>query len=157
MADPSINLATLIHCIQNFHEEENVTTPVPLSVFIPLTTTTIIQGETSRQLPSPTNSSSRSTVVRSQSSSDVDSSNEQVLTQTLVPQENIVQINIEKEENTNEISSEKGLITNKIKFKLFEYLLETTSTAKSSSDHQLINETSPSTTSVPNNEEDDYI
>ena len=106
LTDPSINLATLIRCVQNFHEEENQTTPIPLSVFIP--TTTITQGETSRQLPSPTNSSSRSTVVRSQSSSDVESPNEQALTKTLVPQDNAIQTNIEKEETTNKTSSEIG-------------------------------------------------
>ncbi len=116
LVDPSINLASLIRCIQNLHEEENQTTPVPLSILIPSTTPTIVHGETSRQLPSPTNSSSRSTVVRSRSSSDGDSPNEQILTQTLVPQEQtvqennniIMQTNIEKEEKNNETSSEKG-------------------------------------------------
>ena len=71
-------------------KKNNQITTVPLSVFIP-STTTIIHGEISKQLPSPTNSSSRSTVVRSPSSSDVESPNEQILTQTLIPQEQLEQ------------------------------------------------------------------
>ena len=65
----------------------------------------MIHGEISKQLPSPTNSSSRSTVVRSPSSSDVESPNEQLLTQTLIPQQQQID---QKEQNINETSSEKG-------------------------------------------------
>ncbi len=82
----------MIRCIQTFNEEDHQITPVPLSVFIPsTTTTTIIHGEISKQLPSPTTSSSRSTVVRSPSSSDGDSPNEQILTRTLIPSEQLEQ------------------------------------------------------------------
>ncbi|CAF1412794.1 unnamed protein product [Adineta steineri] len=152
MIDPSINLASLIRCTQTFHEEKHPLITTPLSVFIPLTTT-IVHEDTPKQLPSPTNSSSRSTVVRSQSSSDVESPGEQVMTQTLseqtvqnnfLPQTDEEQSNIENEQNNDEISSEK----------------ENSSMTKSSSD---IQETSPSTTSVTTNttsnneEEDDYI
>jgi hypothetical protein len=103
----------LIRCIRTFRDEEHQITTVPLSVFIPTTTT--IHGEISKQLPSPTNSSSRSTVVRSPSSSDVESPNEQLLTQTLLPQQQLdeeintqQQSNIENQEKNNQSSSENG-------------------------------------------------
>ena len=114
--DPSINLASLIRCTQTFLDEKHPTLTTPLSIFIP-STTTMIHEDTPKQMPSPTNSSSRSTVVRSQSSSDVESPNEQIMTQTLseqtihdnvLPQTNEEQSNIENEENNNETFSEKG-------------------------------------------------
>ncbi len=80
----------MIRCIQTFNEEDHQITQVPFSVFIP-STTTIIHEEIHKQLPSPTNSSSRSTVVRSPSSSDVDSPNEQILTRTLIQPEQLEQ------------------------------------------------------------------
>jgi len=92
----------LIRFIQTFNEEDHQITQVPLSVFIP-STTTIIHGDINKQLPSPTNSSSRSTVVRSPSSSDVDSPNEQILTRTLIPQEQLEQNNI-KQTNQEQIN-----------------------------------------------------
>jgi hypothetical protein len=109
----------LICCIQTFvEEEEHRISTVPLSVFIPSTTTTIIHGQISKQIPSPTNSSSRSTVVRSQSSSsDIESPNEQILTKTLVSKEQLEgtidehinkQTNIQNEENNNDVFSQKG-------------------------------------------------
>ena len=48
------------------------------------------------------NSSSRSTVVRSQSSSDVESPNEQILTRTLIPQEQIEQQTVIQEQQENQ-------------------------------------------------------
>ncbi len=104
----------MIRCTQTFQEEnEQQITTIPLSVFIPSTTTIL-----PRQLPSPTNSSSRSTVVRSPSSSDVDSPNEQILIKTLIPQEQLQQTletnqqqsNIEKEDYyyNEKSSSQKG-------------------------------------------------
>jgi hypothetical protein len=134
----------------------------PLSVLIP-STTTMINGEITKQIPSPTNSSSRSTVVRSQSSSDVESPNEpstqDPLQQTVVPQSK------EEEELLTETSSEKGLNRKKIiprclKLSL-KISLEPVSMTKSSCDTPE-NEISPSTTSTTtatsnNEEEDDYI
>ncbi|CAF1396648.1 unnamed protein product [Adineta ricciae] len=80
--DPSLDLASLIRCTDIFIDDKQTPTTVPLSVFIP-STSAAIPGDTTKQLPSPTNSSSRSTVVRSQSSSDVGSSSEQMMTQTI--------------------------------------------------------------------------
>jgi len=114
MIDPSINLASLIRCTQTFLDETHPPITTPLSIFIPSSTTTIVHGDVLKQIPSPTNSSSRSTVVRLQSSSDVESPNEQIMTQTLseqttqnnvLPQTNEEQSNIE---NNNEVPSEKG-------------------------------------------------
>jgi hypothetical protein len=110
MIDPSINLASLIRCTQTFLDETHPTITTPLSIFIPSTTSTI-HGDIQKQIPSPTNSSSRSTVVRSQSSSDVESPNEQIMTQTL--SEQTIQNNLlpqTNQENINDTSSEKGFI-----------------------------------------------
>ena len=83
----SINLAALIRCTESFHDGEDghQTTLTPLSIFIPTTTiTTILYGQILIQIPSPTNSSS-------QSSFDVESLNEQILTRTLIRQKQIEQ------------------------------------------------------------------
>ncbi|CAF3818855.1 unnamed protein product [Rotaria magnacalcarata] len=115
-----------------------------------------------KQLPSPTNSSSRSTVVRSQSSSDVESPHELLLAQTLSADEQLKQIindnviekinaiesNIEQQHSNEEMNSPK----------------ETIPITKSLADCQ-IDGTSPataiaiSTTNSTNNneEEDDYV
>ena len=78
MVDPSISLSSLIRCTERLQDEnQEKTTTVPLSVFIP-STATIVNSTITKQLPSPTNSSSKSTVVHSQSSSDdIESNNEQ--------------------------------------------------------------------------------
>ena len=78
LADPPSHLGSLIRCTRALIDEEpQLRSITPLTVFIPPTTTTMmINAESTKQLPSPTNSSTRSTVVRSQSSSDVDSPNE---------------------------------------------------------------------------------
>ncbi len=103
----------MIRCIQTFNEEDHQITQVPLSVFIP-STTTIIHEEIHKQLPSPTNSSSRSTVVRSPSSSDVDSPNEQILTRTLIQPEQLEQNNItqtNQEQRNIQIENDTSLKT----------------------------------------------
>lgn len=86
LAHSSINLAALIHCTESFHDREDghQTTSTLFSIFIPKTTTLIIHEQILIQIPSPTNSSS-------QSSFDVESLNEQILTRTLIPQEQIEQ------------------------------------------------------------------
>ncbi|UJR29899.1 hypothetical protein I4U23_017447 [Adineta vaga] len=145
--DPTMNLTSLIRCTETFLDDKQVPIVTPLSVFIPSSVTTI-HTDTTKQLPSPTNSSSRSTVVRSQSSSDVESPSEQIMAQTLSQQ--TIQDNIftpTNEEQNDETLSEK----------------ETVSLQKSPSDTSQPNETSPSTISITpnttsnNEEEDDYI
>nr|ADD91461.1 Rb1-inducible coiled coil protein 1-like protein [Adineta vaga] len=145
--DPTMNLSSLIRCTETFLDDKQVPIVTPLSVFIPSSVTTI-HTDTTKQLPSPTNSSSRSTVVRSQSSSDVESPSEQIMAQTLSQQ--TIQDNIftpTNEEQNDETLSEK----------------ETVSLQKSPSDTSQPNETSPSTISITpnttsnNEEEDDYI
>lgn len=98
MIDPSINLSSLIRCIERFrNENQDKTTTVPLSVFIP-STTTIVNSTITKQLRSPTNSSSKSTVVHSQSSSeDVESTNEQ-------KEEKINEEEEEEEQTKNDLS-----------------------------------------------------
>ncbi|CAF1541864.1 unnamed protein product [Rotaria magnacalcarata] len=162
--DHLMNLDSLIRCTQIFSQEEYSSTPlVPLPVLIlPSETTTIIHEDMPKQLPSPTNSSSRSTVVRSQSSSDVESPHELLLAQTLSADEQLKQIindnviekinaiesNIEQQHSNEEMNSPK----------------ETIPITKSLADCQ-IDGTSPataiaiSTTNSTNNneEEDDYV
>jgi hypothetical protein len=76
LADPPSHLGSLIRCTRALIDEEpQLRSITPLTVFIP-SKTTMINADSTKQLPSPTNSSTRSTVVRSQSSSDVDSPNE---------------------------------------------------------------------------------
>ncbi|CAF4064310.1 unnamed protein product [Rotaria sp. Silwood2] len=160
IVDRTINLDPLKRCTQIFHQEEYPTTIVPLSVLI--SSTTMINEDMQKQIPSPTPSSSRSTVVRSPSSSDVESPNELLFTQTLISKEkskqiideNIIQkiienqLNMEQEENNDETPTEKEIL----------------SITKSSADNEL-NETSISTTTTTttanttsnNEEEDDYV
>ncbi|CAF1106474.1 unnamed protein product [Rotaria sordida] len=152
------NLASLIRCTQIFHQEEYPTPTIPLSVFIPLTTT-MINEDIQKQIPSPTTSSSRSTVIRSSSTSDVESPNELLLTQTLISEDQLKQIineniiqkinenqsNIEQEDKNDETPTEKEIL----------------SITKSSSENQL-NETSAISTTTTNTtsnneEEDDYV
>lgn len=80
----------------------------PLSVLIPLTAT-ITNEDLPKQIPSPTNSS-RSTVVRSQSSSDVESTNEQISTEILqhAVGENFIKKNNENESNIEQDSQNDG-------------------------------------------------
>ena len=107
-------MASLIRCTESLHDEEGHQLPSkPLSVFIPSTTTTILQDQLPKQLPSPTNSSSRSTVVRSQSSSDLESPNEQILTRTLIPQEQIEQQTVTQEQQENPTVNEEDSTENK--------------------------------------------
>lgn len=140
--DPAVNLATLVRCIESLLDEQHAVVTAPLSVFIPsATNTTAPVDPIKQQLPSPTNSSSRSTVVRSQSSSDVESPADQVMTQTLSEQNNPLPQTTETEENNNNNNT-----------------IDTDT--PSASDVQPTVETSPSTVNVtPNNneEEDDYI
>jgi hypothetical protein len=70
LADPPSHLGSLIRCTRALIDEEpQLRSITPLTVFIP-SKTTMINADSTKQLPSPTNSSTRSTVVRSQSSSE---------------------------------------------------------------------------------------
>ena len=130
-------MTLLIRCTESLLDEEgHQTTSKPLSVFIP-STTPILHDQIPKQLPSPTNSSSRSTVVRSQSSSDVESPNEQILTRTLIPQETVEQQTVIQEQQENQTVTNEDPTENK---------------QSPSTDN--------STTTTPNNnneDEDDYI
>ncbi|CAF5154948.1 unnamed protein product, partial [Rotaria sp. Silwood1] len=121
IVDCTKNLYSLIHCTKIFHQEEYPTTIVPLSVLIP-STTTMMNEDIQKQIPSPTNSSSRSTVVRSPSSSDVESPNELLLPQNLLSHDKLKQtmdeyiiqkinenqLNIEQEDKNDQTPTEKG-------------------------------------------------
>ncbi|CAF1195459.1 unnamed protein product [Rotaria sp. Silwood1] len=159
IVDCTKNLYSLIHCTKIFHQEEYPTTIVPLSVLIP-STTTMMNEDIQKQIPSPTNSSSRSTVVRSPSSSDVESPNELLLPQKLLSHDKLKQtmdeyiiqkinenqLNIEQEDKNDQTPTEKEIV----------------SITKLSTDNEL-NETLTSSTNVTTNtisnneEEDDYV
>jgi hypothetical protein len=90
-------LAALIRCTESFHDDEDghQTALTRLSIFNPTTTTPIIHEQILIQIPSPTNSSS-------QSSFNVESLNEQILTRTLIPQEQIEQQKVIQEQQKNQ-------------------------------------------------------